>query len=69
MLIRRFSLLEAIGNVLRVGLAVEKGNFPERWVELIDDQSGAREPSPGTRSMLLLSQSAGSSRRRTKAQA
>ena len=34
MLMRRFSVLEAIGNVLRVGLTVEKGDFPERWVEL-----------------------------------
>lgn len=36
MLMRRFSLFEAIGNALRVGLAVEKGDFPERWVALIE---------------------------------
>jgi hypothetical protein len=36
MRMRSFSLLEVIGNVLRVGLAVEKGDFPERWVQLIE---------------------------------
>jgi hypothetical protein len=36
MRMRNFSLLEVIGNVLRVGLAVEKGNFQKRWVELIE---------------------------------
>jgi hypothetical protein len=33
MLKATFSLLDVIGGVLRAGLAAEKGDFPERWVE------------------------------------
>jgi hypothetical protein len=33
MLKATFSLLDVIGRVLRAGLAAEKGDFPERWVE------------------------------------
>jgi hypothetical protein len=33
MLKAKFSLLDVIGRVLRAGLAAEKGDFPERWVE------------------------------------
>jgi hypothetical protein len=36
MLAHRFSLLEVIGKVLRIGLDAQKGSCPERWVELIE---------------------------------
>ena len=36
MLTERFLLLEVIGKLLRAALATKRGDYPERWVELIE---------------------------------